>query len=176
MRLISIGSQISPDLPLCEKNHGKNKGPRRETGSTWAGCRWPRRWDRKSSAALTARSRQQLMYAGHRKAELRRRPSLWDPCTALMWSPRCIRASSCLLHMYTHPRRPGLRYGYGPAWWELQHNKDSRPSPSSQGRAAMSTVHKMDFIHDINLGIDATEGKAKKLALTSRKNKLHLEH
>lgn len=38
-------------------NHGKNQGPRRETGSAWAGCRWPHPWGRKSSAALAARTK-----------------------------------------------------------------------------------------------------------------------
>ncbi len=56
-------------------------GQRHEIRVTWAGPghgggsgkAWP----------VTARARQQLMYAGHRKAELRRRHSLWDLCVVL---------------------------------------------------------------------------------------------
>lgn len=56
-------------------------GQRRETWVTWAG---PGHGGGSGRALLvTARARQQLMYAGHRKAELRRRHSLRDLCVVL---------------------------------------------------------------------------------------------
>lgn len=56
-------------------------GQRRETWITWAG---PGHGGGSGKALLvTARTRQQLMYAGHRKAELRRRHSHWTLCVVL---------------------------------------------------------------------------------------------
>lgn len=74
------------------ENKKKNLGQGRETRVTWAGP-GPWQWERKSCAVVTARARRQLMYAGHRKAELRRRHSLWDLCVVLTWSQRCFPAS-----------------------------------------------------------------------------------
>lgn len=91
-------SEVIFSIPLCDKKrHGKIEikkklGQRRETQITWAGP-GPRQWERKSCAVVTARTRRQLMYAGHRKAELRRRHSLWDLCVVLTWSQRCFPAS-----------------------------------------------------------------------------------
>lgn len=59
----------------------RKTGQRRETWVTWAG---PGHVGGSRRALLvTARVRQQLMYAGHRKAELRRRHSLRDLCVVL---------------------------------------------------------------------------------------------
>lgn len=56
-------------------------GQRRETLVTWAG---PGHGGGSVTAPLvTARARQRLMYAGHRKAELRRRHSHWNLCVVL---------------------------------------------------------------------------------------------
>lgn len=80
-------------------------GQRRETWVTWAG---PGHVGGSGRALLvTARARQQLMYAGHRKAELRRRRSLWDLCVVLTWSLGCIPASSFTPFTHTDPRLYG---------------------------------------------------------------------
>ena len=80
-------------------------GQRRETWVTWAG---PGHGGGSGRAPLvTARARQQLMYAGHRKAELRRHHSLWDLCVVLTWSQGCFPASSFIPFTNNDPRLYG---------------------------------------------------------------------
>lgn len=70
-----------PRIHFVTKRGVRKMGQRRETWVTWAG---PGHGGGSGEALLvTARARQQLMYAGHRKAELRRRHSLWDLCVVL---------------------------------------------------------------------------------------------
>lgn len=80
----------------------ENWHKRRETWVTWAG---PGHGSGSWRALLvTGRTRQQLMYAGHRKAELGRCHSLWDLCSVDMML-------SCPLHYCLHTSTdPGL-YG-----------------------------------------------------------------
>lgn len=92
----------------------RKKGQRRETWVTWAGPGHGR------ALLVTARAKQQLMYAGHRKAELRRRHSLWDLCVVLTWSQGCYPASSFTPFTHTNPRLYGRTEDLAAihTWWD----------------------------------------------------------
>lgn len=80
MELLSW-KQICLIFRYLAKRSVRKMGQRRETWVTWAGPGHAGGSER--ALLVTARARQQLMYAGHRKAGLRRRRSHRDLCVVL---------------------------------------------------------------------------------------------